>query len=216
MNNLHYRAIGMVLVYVVLRFFGGSFGNLVLYPVTLLVTFLHEFGHALGAILTGGSVNGMQINPDGSGYTVTVGGSQSVVLMGGYLGSALLGNVLFRIGARHRSFTRLTLVVLACVMALAGVVWFVSFTSTALLIGFAALLFVVARNADWGQDVLMFLGLAAVLYIIQDFRVGPKSDLVQYEQEVGIFSSHVWMYVWLSVAGALFYLNVREIFNSRQ
>lgn len=206
----------MVLVYVVLRFFGGSFGNLVLYPVTLLVTFLHEFGHALGAILTGGSVTGMQINPDGSGYTVTMGGSQAVVLMGGYLGSALLGNVLFRIGARHPSFTRTTLIALACLMALSAVIWYVSFSSTALLLGFAALLFIVARNTEWGQDALMFLGLAAVLYIIQDFNVGPKSDLAMYEQEVGVFPSHVWMYVWLSVAGALFYLNVKEIFGRRQ
>lgn len=216
MNNLHYRAIGMVLAYVVLRFFGGSFGNLVLYPVTLLVTFLHEFGHALGAILTGGSVNGMQINPDGSGYTVTMGGSPAIVLMGGYLGSALLGNVLFRIGARHRSFTRFTLLVLAFLMALAGIIWFESLVSTAILLGFAALLFIIARNTDWGQDVLMFLGLAAVLYIIQDFNVGPKSDLAMYEQEVGVFPSQVWMYVWVALAAALFYLNLQEIFGGRQ
>lgn len=213
MNNLHYRAIGMVLVYVVLRFFGGSFGNLVLYPVTLLVTFLHEFGHALGAILTGGSVSGMQINPDGSGYTITHGGNPPVVLMGGYLGSALLGNVLFRIGARHQPYTGFSLLVLSCIMALSGIVWFQSLSSTAILFGFAALLFVIARNTDWGQDVLMFLGLAAVLYIIQDFRVGPKSDLVMYEQEVGIFPSQVWMYLWVGVAAAIFYLNVKEIFK---
>lgn len=213
MNNLHYRVIGMVVIYVMLRFFGGSFGNFILYPVTLLVAFLHEFGHALGAILTGGSVSSMQISPDGSGYTVTRGGNQGIVLMGGYLGSALLGNVLFRIGARHNSFTRFTLLVLACLMVLAGVLWFESWGSTAILFVFAGLLFVVARNTDWGQDVLMFLGLAAVLYIIQDFRVGPQSDLVMYEQIVGIFSSQIWMYIWLSVAAALFYLNIKEIFE---
>lgn len=215
MNNLHYRFAGMLTVYVILRFFGGSFGNMVLYPVTLLVTFLHEFGHALGAILTGGSVSSMQVNPDGSGYTITRGGSPSIVLMGGYLGSALLGNVLFRIGAKHRSFTGVTLLVLACLMALSGIVWFESFTSTAILIGFAALLYLLAKKPDWGQDALMFLGLAAVLYIIQDFRTGPKSDLVMYEQEVGIFPSQVWMYLWLGVAAALFFLNTREIFGRR-
>ncbi|MBP6828065.1 MAG: M50 family metallopeptidase, partial [Saprospiraceae bacterium] len=93
-QNLHLRLLAMVLVYGVLKFAGGSFGNLVLYPVTLLVTFLHELGHALGALLTGGAVEGMQINADGSGYTVTRGGSPGIVLMGGYLGSAVLGNVL--------------------------------------------------------------------------------------------------------------------------
>ncbi len=214
-NSLHVRALVMVLVYVILRFFGGSFGNLVLYPVTLLVTFLHEFGHALGAILSGGSVERMQINADGSGYTVTRGGSQALVLMGGYLGSAILGNVMFYIGAKHRSFTQATLITLACLMALAGIVWFETFSSTGLLFGFAMLLFFIARGTNWDQDVLMFLGLAAVLYIIQDFRVGPKSDLIMYEKTVGVFSSQVWMYLWLGVAASLFYWNLREIFGRR-
>jgi len=52
-----------------------------------------------------------------------------------------------------------------------------------------------------------------VLYIIQDFRVGPKSDLLMYEQTVGMFSSQIWMYLWLGVAASLFYWNLREIFG---
>ena len=91
MNTILFRLLAMLLIYGLLKYVGGSFGHLVLYPVTLLVTFLHEFGHALGALLTGGTVEGMQINPDGSGYTITRGGNQGVVLMGGYLGSAVLG-----------------------------------------------------------------------------------------------------------------------------
>ena len=205
----------MVLAYAVLRFLGGSFGNLLLYPVTLLVTFLHEFGHALGALLTGGSVESMQISADGSGYTVSRGGSPGIILIGGYLGSAALGNVLFRIGARHRSITRTTLVALACAMVLAGIVWFESFQSTALLTVFGALLYFVARKTDWDQDALMFLGLAAVLYIIQDFNVGPGSDLAMYEQTVGVFPSRVWMYIWLGLAAILSYWNLRAVLGKR-
>lgn len=214
-QKLHIRLLAMVLAYAVLRFMGGSFGNLVLYPVTLLVAFLHEFGHALGALLTGGSVESMQISADGSGYTVSRGGSRGIILIGGYLGSAALGNILFRIGARHRSITQTTLVALACAMALAGIIWFESFQSTALLTVFGALLFFVARKTDWDQDVLMFLGLAAVLYIIQDFNVGPGSDLAMYEQTVGVFPSRVWMYIWLGLAAVLFYWNLRAVLGKK-
>jgi len=212
-NNLHFRVLAMVMVYVILKFFGGSFGSVILYPVTLLVTFLHEFGHALGGLLTGASVEAMQINVDGSGYTVTRGGSQGTILMGGYLGSAILGNVLFYIGAHKKKLTQATLYVLAFLMALAGILWFESLTSTGLLLGFSATLFFIARRTNWDQDVLMFLGLAAVLYIIEDFRVGPQSDLAMYEKVVGIFPSQVWMYVWLAIAGVLFYSNVRGLFR---
>ena len=123
-TQLHFRVIAMLLVYGILKFMGGSLGALLLYPVTMLVTFLHEFGHALGAILTGGTVEGLQVNPDGSGYTTTRGGSPGIVLMGGYLGSAILGNILFRIGARHHQLAQGTLLAMAIFMGLAGLVWF--------------------------------------------------------------------------------------------
>lgn len=213
MRNVQYRVLAILLVYGMLKFFGGSFGNLVLYPVTLLVTFLHEFGHAMGALLTGGTVEAMQINADGSGYTVTRGGSQGVVLMGGYLGSALLGNGLFRIGVRYPRMTQNALLVLAGLMLLAGLIWFESFSSTALLFGFGMLLGFIALKTTWDRDVLMFLGLAAVLYIIQDFDVGPKSDLARYEQVVGFFPSRIWMYIWLGLAGWLFLWNIQQIFR---
>ena len=215
MRNLQYRVLAILLVYGVLKFLGGSFGQMALYPVTLLVTFLHEFGHALGALLTGGTVVGMQINPDGSGLTTTRGGNHAIVLMGGYLGSAVLGNVLFHIGARQRQMTYHTLLVLAGLMFLAGLLWFESFTSTGLLWGFGLLLGAIALKTNWDQDVLMFLGLAAVLYIIQDFDVGPKSDLAAYEQVVGIFPSQIWMYIWLALAGWLFFWNLQQIFRRR-
>lgn len=212
-NSLHFRLLAMVMIYVLLKFFGGSFGSLVLYPVTLLVTFLHEFGHALGGLLTGGAVEAMQINPDGSGYTVTRGGSPGVILMGGYLGSAVLGNTLFYIGARKKTITQITLITLAVLMALAGIVWFESFTSSGLLLGFALVLYLIASRTDWDQDVLMFLGLASVLYIIQDFNVGPKSDLAMYEKVVGVFPYQIWMYIWLGLAGLLLFSNLRAIFR---
>jgi hypothetical protein len=203
----------MLMVYGLLKFFGGSFGHLALYPITLLVTFLHEFGHAFFAIVTGGGVEGLQINPDGSGYTVTRGGSAAFILMGGYLGSALFGNLLFYIGARKPRITQPVLMGLAVLMAVCGIVWFESFISTGLLFGFAAVLFLIARYTNWDRDVLMFLGLTAALYIIEDFNVGPGSDLAQYESVVGIFPAGIWKFVWLFFAALLFYLSLRRMFK---
>ena len=75
MNNSPILGILLILaVYLGLQFFGGDIGALILYPVTLLVTFLHEFGHAVGAIITGGEVMHLRVNPNGSGMTTTRGG----------------------------------------------------------------------------------------------------------------------------------------------
>jgi Peptidase M50B-like len=212
-NNLFTRVVLMLTTYLILRFFGGSFGALVLYPVTLLVTYLHEFGHALGAILTGGGVEGMQINLDGSGYTVTRGGKAAVILIGGYMGSIFLGNLLLWIGVKRASWARSTLLLLAVLMLISAIGWYESSQSSLTLLIFAALLYLLATRSPWGRDVVLFFGLATVLYIIQDFNVGPRSDLVKYEEAVGLFSHQVWMYLWLAAAVLLTYGNVREIFS---
>jgi small basic protein len=212
MKNLIFRTLAMLLIYGVLKFFGGTLGRQALYPVTLLVTFLHEFGHALGALITGGKVVSLEINADGSGKTGSIPGNLAVILMGGYLGSAILGNALFYIGAKKSTWAQPTLVFLAGLMIFSAIVWHEDWVSTGLLVGFAAILFFIAHKTSWDRDVLMFLGLAAILYILEDFRVGPSSDLAQFEQTVG-GSQTMWMYLWGIVALGLTIFNLWSIFR---
>jgi hypothetical protein len=208
---LVFRALLMLMVYVLLRFFGGAASQL-LYPVIWLVAFLHELGHAIGALVTGGQVLALQINPDGSGLTTTQGGLVGIILICGYLGSALFGNLLFYIGARKASLSQSTLTALGVVMLFAALKWQTTPTSTFLQIAFGLVLLFLAWRTTWDRDVLMFLGMASVLYVVQDFRVGPSSDLAAYESRVGIFPAEVWMYIWLGVVLILTIWNVQRIF----
>ena len=65
--------------------------NTLLYPVRLLVTLVHEGGHALATLLTGGGVQQITLEPDGSGLTVSAGGWRPVILSAGYVGAAATG-----------------------------------------------------------------------------------------------------------------------------
>lgn len=203
-------------IYLGLRYFGGSIGATILYPITLLVTYLHEFGHALGAILTGGSVEALQINGDGSGYTKTRGGFHAVIIMGGYIGSAIFGNLLFYIGARKPRIAHITLYVLASLMLMSAFFWFNSLFTTGLLILFALVLYFFANKTTFGREVLMFLGLASIIYIVQDFNVGPSSDLQAYADLFVFIPAMVWMYIWLGIVLLLCFANFRLIFRSRR
>lgn len=69
--------------------------SFLLYPLRLFVTFVHESGHGLAAILTGGALNSFVVNSNGSGYALTSGGSLAVILPAGYLGAAFFGALLF-------------------------------------------------------------------------------------------------------------------------
>ena len=212
-NQTLIRILIILAVYLGLRYFGGTIGAKILYPFTLLVTYLHEFGHALGAILTGGKVNALQINSDGSGYTETVGGSRAVILMGGYIGSALLGNLLFYIGARKPRLSQFTINVLASLMIISAVIWFNSLFTTIILITFGLVLYFLANRTRFDQEILMFLGLASIIYIVQDFNVGPKSDLDNYANLFVFIPAAMWMYIWLGIVLLLCFLNLRIIFR---
>lgn len=190
-------------------------GRRILYPLRILVTFLHELGHALGAIVTGGAVDKIQINADGSGWTRSAGGHRAITIMGGYLGSALFGNLIFFIGARIKTLVNPFLYLLGLVMIFTAVFWFNSLFTSGVLILFALSMFMIASKTKWGSEVLMFFGLASIVYIIQDFRVGPSSDLEAYAKELVIFPPQVWMYVWLLIVLLIFAFNLKILLSSK-
>lgn len=206
------RMIIILIIYFGLTYFGGDIGRKIMYPVRLFVTFLHEFGHAIGAVITGGWVEEVQINQDGSGWTRTANGNRPITIMGGYLGSALFGNLLFYVGAKWKKLVKPVLFILILSMMVTAFYWFNSLFTTSVLIGFSAFLFFVVMKTEFGREILMFLGLASVLYIIQDFNVGPKSDLKAYEEVMIFIPAQIWMYIWLGVAVLLFAFNIRLLF----
>lgn len=79
--------------------------GLFFYPVTQFVTMVHEMGHALAAILTGGHVGWMTIVGDGQGHgglTGTSGGWQFLVVQAGYLFTTFFGCLLIYLGQYPR------------------------------------------------------------------------------------------------------------------
>ena len=215
-NNLLFRILIMLGIYLGLTYYGGSYGRTILYPIRMLVTFLHEFGHAFGALITGGSVANLEIRPDGSGVCWTAGGSRAIILMGGYIGSAIFGNLLFYIGTReNHAIAKTTTYMLSGIMVAVGIFWFSSLFTTGMLFLFALVLFLIASKTAFDSDVMLFFGLASILYIIQDFNVGPSSDLEQYAKLFVIVPAFMWMYIWLGIALLLFFYNIRLIMRER-
>lgn len=99
----------------------------VLLPFEFFTTLIHEGGHALAALLIGGEVGKIVLNPDTSGYTTTSlpGGrlAQGFVASAGYLGAAVFGGVLIVLSA-YRRMARVLLVALG-LMVLAAMILYV-------------------------------------------------------------------------------------------
>lgn len=187
--------------------------DLITFPVEMLCTYLHEFGHAIFAILSGGKVHAMSVNPDGSGATTTSGGYSGFISLGGYVGSAIFGNILLRLGTPNSA--KIGLYTLGILMLTSTFLWFDNFITTTILMLFAISLFYFA-GTNVSSLVISFFGAASIVYIIQDFNVGPTSDLLDYEREVGIFSAKVWMYVWLGIVIVITGANLYNLFKTNK
>lgn len=94
-------------------------------PISFLGTWVHELGHGLGALATGGEFLKMIVSPDFSGaaHTAISGdGAQMIVIISGLLAPSIVGGVLL-ILARGFEKSRLALGILAIGLVVSGVLW---------------------------------------------------------------------------------------------
>ena len=73
------------------------FADILSYPFRIFVTFIHEGGHAVAALVTGNSVQSLSVAMNASGETYTTQGgmfSQMLVSSAGYLGAMTFGALL--------------------------------------------------------------------------------------------------------------------------
>lgn len=71
-------------------------------PLKIFVVFIHETGHALATLLTGGRVLSMVVTPWQSGYVEPLGGNALVIASAGYVGSALFGGIMLSLSGRRQ------------------------------------------------------------------------------------------------------------------
>ena len=100
-SRVLYASIGLtVLLYLI------PYGHLVAYPLTLFSTLVHELGHGLTALATGGEFHRLSVFANTSGVTSSASGGgdvgQALVAGGGLVGPAILAGVGFLCSGRER------------------------------------------------------------------------------------------------------------------
>ncbi len=159
----------------------------VLYPFKLLVVLMHESGHAVAALLVGGSVDVIKVSPDEGGVTWSRFNPtllrQIVVSSAGYLGSTVSGCVLMFVASRSKE-ARVPLYALAVWTGAVAVLWVRDLFTLLFTLGCTAALIVLARvdfPAGVRRAVLAFLASFSVLYALFDI----KDDLLHLTSRGG-------------------------------
>lgn len=205
------------------------FAEVLTYPFRLFVTFIHEGGHALAAILTGNSVHSLSVHLNGSGEVLSTQGgflSNIIVSSAGYLGAMLFGALLL-IAVRRSVAARFVLMGSAAfvlVMTL-GYGWWNPFTLFS-GITLAGLLLVAAKFA--GRRVASFLvsflavqcvlnaifDLKTVFFMSSPFEPNVHTDAMNMAAATGI-PAVFWTLVWVALAFAILSFALRTYSASK-
>jgi hypothetical protein len=189
--------------------------ELLLYPIRLFVTFIHEGGHALATVVTGGSVHAVQVNHDTSGLTLSRGGLGFLISMAGYVGTTAFGAGTLLLSRRNGN-GRAGLVVLGAVTFLITGLWinpigpgFFGFACGA-TIGVALIAAARFLGERAGAFVLSFLSVQLCLNALFDIRTlvllttqtSVPNDAVFMARDFG-FTPWFWALLWAAASAAI-------------
>lgn len=164
----HQNALLLAVVVSLLGMAIGPLGTLLL-PLRLLNTHLHELGHAIVALLTGGQVAQIVVRADGSGETPVLGGILPFVASAGYLGAAAAGAGIV-LAMRTEAGARRALGITGGALAV-SLVLFVRGEFTGILSGLAwSALLILASIKLRGSWLLFVAGLVGVQQGINALR----------------------------------------------
>lgn len=176
------------------------------YPLKVLVVFLHEISHGLAAVLTGGSILEIEVNAEQGGFCRTSGGIRFLTLSAGYLGSMLFGAVIL-VTAAHSTRDRLLCSALGVFLIAITLLYVRNGFGFAFGLLFGVALIGLSRLGSAGAADLSLrtVGLTSCLYAVLDIksdildRPGIGSDADMLAQSTGI-PTLVWGVVWILAA----------------
>jgi len=205
------------------------------YPFRIFVTFIHEGGHALAALLTGNSVESLAVHINGEGLTMrTKGGiiSQVFISSAGYLGSMAFGALLL-ILIRKAVAARLVLLasgiyvfVMALIFGLMTPIFswsnwsgipFTLFAGTLIAAGLVLIArFASARVAAFFVSFLAVQCVLNALFDLKDliFLSSPfetearPTDALNMAQATGI-PAIFWAGIWITIAFVILWFAMR-------
>ncbi|KZT43129.1 hypothetical protein SISSUDRAFT_741838 [Sistotremastrum suecicum HHB10207 ss-3] len=199
-----------VVIYVVLVYTVVIFGlwnmpgmRKIINPFKLMTVGWHELCHIAMAILTGGGIESVTIDPNDGGATRVVGGHPPTILCAGYIGSSLMGGLFIMAGfdtlvAKIMSFVIGIGLLIPTVLVRDKLTILLTLLYEGLLVGFWFV-----DHASALRWYCLFVGVMNIFYVVWDisdekfFRKANDSDATQFSLLYPRISPHVWAFLWI-------------------
>lgn len=197
-------------------FFWDTF---VVFPIKVFVVILHESSHGLAAIITGGKTESIVVDWTLGGVTTTSGGNSFIISSAGYLGSLLIGALLFYFADKQKPFLIVSRVI-AVLLVLFVTNLFIGSAGIIFGLVFVVLLFVIPTYSSEIITKITFqsIGLTSCLYTLLDI----KSDLLTTKYrltDAQLLANDTsvpavyWGILWILISWGLIYLMIMKKYS---
>jgi hypothetical protein len=213
------------------------FLNLLGMPIQSFTTLIHELGHAISCLLTGGQVSGISIINDGDGHgglTFCRGGIPFIYAQAGYIATALAGCGMIWIG-HYPKLSRPVLMTMGVGFGVVSITFLAStilqgqivagLGSMAVGIAMGVALFFIGWKSNFycANLVLLFLGIQTGLNALNDDAIlvmqavgaygpGTWSDATNM-QNMTMIPAPIWAATWTVISVGLMYLTLRACYK---
>jgi len=175
-------------------------------PLKILIVFFHELSHGLAAVLTGGRIESISISPQQGGLTTTRGGWLFLITSAGYLGSLLMGVLLF-LAALNTKADKLIMGALGAIMLLVAALYMRELFALGFTIAAGVAMLACAKYLPESANdaALRVLGLVSLGYVPFDIlsdtilRSGERSDAYALSTQTGL-PTVLWGGLWLAAS----------------
>ncbi len=186
------------------------------FPLKILVIFMHELSHGLAAVFTGGSIAAISLSAQEGGHAITRGGNSFLILSAGYLGSLVLGMGLLLIALRTHA-DRAIMGVFGVAMLLVTLLYIRDFFPLIFctITGLAMLATAWFLSRPINDFVLRIIGLTSMIYVPYDIfsdtiaRSELRSDAYMLAEQFG-GPTMFWGGLWLVLSVGVIVFGLRH------
>ena len=200
------------------------FAWIILYPFKLFATFIHEFGHAIMAVLTGGKVTNLKIFLDGSGLTYYCGGIHLLITPSGYLLSTIIGALLLIIASEDNiKVPKYTLIIINFIMIL-SIIFFIRdlLTIIIMILFICAVGYIIATaSSRFCSYLLGFLAIQCCFYSLYNINIvfnlswNPLAfNDAKTMQDLTFIPAPIWAIIWALLSFIVFGFVMKFIYKN--
>lgn len=175
-------------------------------PFKWFESFFHEISHGLAALLSGGSIEKIQLFPNGAGLCTTRGGSRFLISFMGYAGAALWGIFIYMIASSHHRIAQGLSLFLMALLVITLIFWSTDILTWIILSCLLILMFFQIKLYRFKslQNIIKVLGLTVLLnavqsplYLLDGRSIGDGASLANITYIPEIFWVLLWCFMGL-------------------